>query len=257
MLDDGSNRRKHVGNNVCAITDIGRRRTGNEDAFQVSPDGQMMIVADGMGGHASGELASTLSIQLFDQFFSEKRKSDIAGGSGSVIPLLTQAFHYVNQRIYEESERRRLDKGMGAALITGYILEGMLYLCHVGDVRGYLSNRGTFEQVTQDHSVVAQMVREGELTPEQGKQSTRRNELLQAIGIWPQINPEVNYRSLFPGDYVLLCSDGLWGVVSDHRMWEIVEASLTIEEAAMDLVTAANEAGGPDNITVALYKYVG
>lgn len=242
---------------LCAITDVGRVRDHNEDTFHVSEDGRLLIVADGMGGHEAGEVASALAVEAVAEFFASKRQQATDSSVESIEPLLIEAFTTAHQKVLEAARSREGCRGMGTTLITACVHGDRLYTCHVGDVRCYARTATGLEQVTQDHSVVGALVQAGELTAEQARVHPRKNEVLQAVGLSNGIVPEVSSRTLGNGDRVLLCSDGLWEALSDEEICSIMDWDGSMRQRAIQLVDRANEAGGHDNITVVLYEHCG
>lgn len=241
---------------LCAITDVGRVRDHNEDTFHVSEDGRLLIVADGMGGHEAGEVASALAVEAVAEFFATKCQQATDSSVESIELLLIEAFTTAHQKVLEAARSREGCRGMGATLILACVHSDRLYTCHVGDVRCYVRTVDRFEQITQDHSPVGALVQAGELTAEQARVHPRKNEILQAVGLPNGIVPEVSSRTLGNGDRVLLCSDGLWEALSDEEICSIVDWDGSMRQRAIQLVDRANEAGGHDNITVVLYEHV-
>lgn len=241
---------------LCAITDVGQVRDHNEDTFHISDDGQLLIVADGMGGHEAGEVASALAVEVVAEFLAAQPQQATDSSTESIELQLTEAFTTAHQRVLETSHSREGCRGMGTTLITACVRGDQLYTCHVGDVRCYVRTAAGLEQVTQDHSVVGALVQAGELTAEQARVHPRKNEILQAIGLSNGVIPEVNSRVLGNGDRVLLCSDGLWEALSDEEICSIMDWDGSMRQRATQLVNRANEAGGYDNITVVLYEHV-
>jgi protein phosphatase len=240
---------------LCAITDVGRVRDHNEDTFYISEDARVLIVADGMGGHEAGEVASALAVQVVADFFTPERQQAIAAGTEPLGPLLMQALEAAHRQVRDASQTREECHNMGTTLILAYIQGDHLYTCHVGDVRCYVQASAGLEQITQDHSVVGTLVQAGKLTPEEARVHPKKNELLQAIGLPHGIVPEVNTRVLANGDRALLCSDGLWESLSDGDVVTILAWDGSTRQRAIQLVDRANAAGGTDNITVVLYEH--
>jgi protein phosphatase len=248
-------RRKVVAptNQLCGITDVGQVRDHNEDAFYLSEDGRLLLVADGMGGHEAGEVASALAIEAAAQFVTADQSKDIDAGVQPFEPLLMGALGAAHRKVIEASVTPQGRRDMGSALILAYLKSDRLYTCHVGDVRCYVLWGSTFQQITRDHSVVGALVQSGQLTPEEARVHPKKNEILQAIGMPSGVVPEVNTRPLANGDRVLLCSDGLWEALPEAEIRSIVEWEGTMRQLATQLVDRANDAGGFDNITVVLY----
>ena len=237
----------------CGVTDVGRVRDLNEDQFHVASEGRLMIVADGMGGHEDGEVASTLAVETIVQYLPPERRQTMQLDAENVERTLGDALAAAHKRVRETSGDGH--DGMGATLIVAVVVHDELYTCHVGDVRCYVRARSGFHQVTRDHSVVADLVEQGHLTPEQARVHLHKNEVLQAIGMPRDLAPETNRRTLDDGDCVLLCSDGLWEALSDEHIGTILDWEGSVRQKATQLVDRANYAGGQDNITVVLYEH--
>lgn len=241
---------------LCGISDIGGREK-NEDAFFLSPLGPFMVVADGMGGHQAGEVASEIAIKTLAEFFDEGRGGSERGGQEAEA-LLVAAFEEAHRRVAEAARSDATRSGMGTTLIAGLIDGSRLYTCHVGDVRCYVRSSKGLEQITRDHSVVAALVRAGQLTDEEARTHELRNRIDQALGLPMRIVPELHCVELSPGDRVLLCSDGLWGALRDEEIREVVDWEGTARQRAMQLVNRARSSpDADDNITVVLYDLAG
>ncbi|HQI83788.1 MAG TPA: protein phosphatase 2C domain-containing protein [Anaerolineae bacterium] len=244
-------------------TDVGQVREHNEDALFVvsgeheasnaAPAFGLFMVADGMGGHQSGEAASSLSLrvassQLLAQVY---------------LPLISGTDHNANQPSLTDVVREAISlanravtrdlPGSGSTLTCGMILEGRLFIGHVGDSRAYLLRAGQPpKQLTKDHSLVSRLIEMGQLTEAEATTHPQRNVLYRAIGQGGALEIDVMTYALLPGDRLLLCSDGLWGFVEESEIWRIIQAAPTPQQACAQLVAAANAAGGNDNITVIL-----
>jgi len=228
-------------------SDIGRQRSSNQDCcgMGVAPgDGaRIWVVADGMGGHAGGETASRLAV--------EAALASFAAGSGALEERLRQAIGAANRAVIEAASRDRELTGMGttAVALAASGDDAQLYVANVGDSRAYRVRRGRIEQLTRDHSVVAEMVRRGMITEDEATLHPRRHEVLRSLGFEPELDVDVDAVEFAAGDTFLLCSDGLTGVVDDAEIAALC-AKRRPSEAARALVDAANARGGPDNITV-------
>jgi PPM family protein phosphatase len=224
-------------------TDTGRQRRGNEDnAFARAP---VFVVADGMGGAQAGEVASQIAIEAFEQGLPD---------SGSPEERLADRVREANRRIHERSQTDHERAGMGTTLTAAYLDDAALAIAHVGDSRAYLFRDGSLERLTQDHSLVEELVRQQKLTPEQAAEHPQRSIITRALG--PEENVEVDTWT-YPvraGDVLLLCSDGLTSMVPESRVAEILAASSSLSAAADALIDEANAAGGRDNITVVLFR---
>lgn len=222
---------------VESRTDVGRVRAGNEDALHVADDARVVAVADGMGGHQAGEVASATAIAALQE--------SLAGGA-AVGDAVSNANDAVVAKAADDSALR----GMGTTLTVGVLDGTTLVIGHVGDSRAYLLRAGTLRQVTTDHSVVAELVATGEITEAEALTDPRRAMITRVVGIESPIEVDVLPLELEPGDRLLLCSDGLTTMVRDDAIAEILATEDDRSRAADELVQAANLAGGADNITV-------
>jgi len=222
---------------AAAVTDVGRVRDGNEDAFLVDDRLHLFAVADGMGGHRAGEVASATALEAL--------RAAVAAGRP-----LDEALELANDAVYEKSTDDPSMAGMGTTLTAGMAVENDLFLIgHVGDSRAYLVRGPEMEQVTDDHSLVEELVRDGKLTPEQAAVHPQRSIITRALGVADGVEIDLYPVVLEPGDRIVLCSDGLSSMVRDPVIARIVRREPEPTRAAEALVDAANEAGGEDNIT--------
>lgn len=223
-----------------ALTDIGKVRETNEDSFVCQPP--LFVVADGMGGHVAGEIASRLA--------SETVSLHVGAHAGEVNPqtLLSQAITQANLLIHRMAKEKSEYAGMGTTLTAAYVEGPRLYWGHVGDSRLYLLRDGALRQVTEDHSLVGELVRNGSITAEEALVHPHRNILTRAVGTGETIRVDTGSLDLMPGDAMLLCTDGLTNLVTDTD----IAASMGMGGAQVPdaLVARANAAGGLDNITV-------
>jgi protein phosphatase len=238
----------------------GLRREENEDSYCVRPDLGLYIVADGMGGHAAGEVASRLAIDTIEAFIDETKTSDVQrtwpfpydpalSHDGN---RLKAAMRLANRRIASAVERDPSLKGMATTAASLLIGPEGVTVAHVGDSRVYRSRNGALQQVTDDHSWVGEQVRAGSLTEADAKQHPWRNVVTRALAGGEDPEVDVAEVQAERGDVLMICSDGLSGVVSNDACQAIIAAASSLEEACEHLIHAANAAGGPDNITVAL-----
>lgn len=223
-------------------TDIGRIREGNEDSFLVEPP--LYAVADGMGGARGGEVASQLALTTIEEGFLEDR---------APLPALV---HEANAAVFARSNEDRRVAGMGTTLTAALIRGDLALLVHVGDSRAYLLRGGELRQVTEDHTLVERMVRAGEISPDEADVHPHRNVLLRVLGTEADVDVDETQLGLLEGDRLLLCSDGLTGMITDAQIQAILEAAVAPQDAADRLVRAANRAGGIDNITVVVLDLV-
>jgi len=234
---------------VCAgKSDIGRKRHNNEDALVVRADLGLVSLADGMGGAASGELASAIFVRSVSEVFEEgsRRKEE------SAIRLVQRAFLRANETIWKETLENPDLRGMGctAELLT---FEGRSYLLgHVGDSRTYLYRNGKLRRVTKDHSVIQDQLDKGFITPEEARTHSLRNVITRAVGVQETVAVDLIRGRGLAGDHFLLCSDGLSDMITEETIAEILSMPLSLDERAEKLIEAANTAGGSDNVTVAL-----
>lgn len=234
--------------NMYGMTDVGKRRSGNEDAFELLPDKQLCIVSDGMGGHNAGEVASSITVETLADTF---KGIDMASLSEEDIEqTMLNAVRAANTAVYEKGMSSSELAGMGCTLVMTYLTKEFLYACNVGDSRVYVIDKERIETVTTDHSVVMELVQQGEMTLEEARHSQLKNQLTQALGISSVVNPQYVKYPLKQGDTVLLCSDGLWDMLSDAEIHAIVKEGDTLEATCGKLIEEANAAGGHDNITV-------
>ncbi len=231
---------------TASMTDTGRKRRHNEDAFVVEPP--LFAVADGMGGAQAGELASGLAAAAL------KDVQEPGSGEERVDELIQQA----NRRVYERQSQDASASGMGTTMTVALVEDGRVVIGHVGDSRAYLLRGRSLEQLTEDHSLVAELVRSGKLSPEEAEDHPQRSVITRALGTDPDVDVDTFSVETEPGDLFLICSDGLTSMVDD----ETIRAELTrnrsdLKSAAKALVRAANNGGGEDNITVVFFEIGG
>ncbi|MEA2193666.1 MAG: family protein phosphatase [Solirubrobacteraceae bacterium] len=226
-------------------SDTGRARRANEDAyFARSP---VFVVADGMGGAQAGEVASRLAIEAF-----ERGLADGAGASGE--ELLADRVQEANRRIHEMSQSAQERAGMGTTITAAHVGEHDVAIAHVGDSRAYRLRGEEFTRLTEDHSLVEEMRRRGQLTAQEADEHPQRSIITRALGPEPDVLVDTRSWRGQAGDVFLLCSDGLTSMVPESRVAEIVRAAGTLPDAGHALIDAANQAGGRDNITVVLFR---
>jgi protein phosphatase len=219
-------------------SDIGRVREGNEDSYLLEPP--LYAVADGMGGHRGGEVASQLALETVEHMFHEGRGT------------LSEQVREANRAVFSRSAADRKVTGMGTTLTAAMIQDDVAHLAHVGDSRAYLLRADGFRQLTEDHTLVGRMVKAGEITPAEADVHPHRNVVTRALGTEPDLEVDELDLGLLEGDRLLLCSDGLTNMVTEEQIQAILTSTPDPQEAADRLVRAANRAGGLDNITVLL-----
>jgi PPM family protein phosphatase len=229
---------------AASVTDTGRRRRHNEDAYVCEPP--LFAVADGMGGAQAGELASSLAAAAL-----RDETSELAGGEGRVDDLIQEA----NRRVYQRQSQDASASGMGTTMTVALVEDGRVAIGHVGDSRAYLIRDRKLEQLTEDHSLVAELVRSGKLSPEEAEGHPQRSVITRALGTDPDVDVDTFSVETRPGDLFLLCSDGLTSMVDDETILREVERNRSdLAKAAKALVRAANKGGGEDNITVVFFE---
>ena len=234
---------------ACALTDTGRVRTANQDYVyaSVEPVGSLpnlFVVADGMGGHQAGDYASRYIVENLVSYLQYTENSQI-------VPLLREGILKVNTQLYQESKGKPELSGMGTTLVAAVADENTLYVANVGDSRLYLV-RDRIRQVTRDHSYVEELVSLGRLERGSKDYKDKKNIITRAVGTEDKLLVDFFEVGLEPGDYILMCSDGLSNMLEDAEMEEIIGSDLELQEKAEKLITVANDNGGKDNIAVVL-----
>jgi PPM family protein phosphatase len=229
------------------VSDTGRKRRHNEDSFVCEPP--LFAVADGMGGAQAGELASTLAAAAL-----RDEPGNAGGGEERVDELIQEA----NRRVYQRQSEDAAASGMGTTMTVALLEDSHVAIGHVGDSRAYLIRGRSLEQLTEDHSLVAELVRSGRLSPEEAEDHPQRSVITRALGTDPDVDVDTFSVETKPGDVFLLCSDGLTSMVDDERILSEVERHRQdLRSAAKALVRAANKGGGEDNITVVFFEIAG
>jgi serine/threonine protein phosphatase PrpC len=243
------------------VTDVGRVRTNNEDCYKIVEPLNLFVLSDGMGGEAHGEIASALAVETVVKHCLDVEATPAAKVVGAVQPnwtartkRLSTAVHLANRNIFKSAEENPDQHGMGATLTAVWIDGAKLSIAHVGDSRAYLLRGGSLLQLTRDHSLVAEQVRRGILTPAEAEESDMQSVLLRALGAQAEIEVDAEEHTLFPRDVLLLCSDGLTRMVTEPEIAGTLQAETDSGRAAEKLVALANERGGPDNITVVIVR---
>lgn len=240
--------------------DPGLIRKLNEDSIfsarfelqtqQGTVEGGLFAVADGMGGHNAGEVASALAIRSFS---AECLSSLLEPVSAPSLTVMADAFNRANSDVLEAAEDREL-QGMGTTLTAAVIIGSDMFIAHIGDSRCYIINSRETLQVTRDHSVVQQLVDEGLITQEQARLHPRRNEITRVLGYSRDASPDLIHVRLYEGDNIILCSDGLYSVLPNEKIAELVLGTTDPRQACSDLVGHANLLGGPDNISIIIVR---
>lgn len=240
--------------NIQIVSDVGNVRSNNEDsAAAVYPEngsmrvdrGMMLVLADGMGGHNSGEVASRMAVERISKLFF--------GGRGEVLDRLKNAFHLVNTEIYRAGQEEP-HKGMGTTCTAVVTIGDALYVAHVGDSRAYHWREGQLTRMTADQTYVQYLIQTGTLAHEEANKHPKRNVLMQALGAAATVEPEVSCKEggAAPGDIIFLCSDGLYEYLSDDEIKTYLNEGADRADTAREMVDEAKRRGGHDNITVVL-----
>ena len=236
----------------AAKTDVGMKRTHNEDYFSLMEDEQLFIVADGMGGHSSGEVASRLAAETVSEFYQRTKDEDATWpykmdrNLSYIENRLVCGIKLANYKIYEAASKDIRFKGMGTTVVTCLISGDKIYIAHVGDSRCYRLRAGGLEQVTRDHSLLEDYKdAKPDMTVEEERNFPHKNVITRALGMRDTVQVDIRTDEVMDGDVFLLCSDGL----SDEHIKQILAAGEDLEKSVADLVDQANRAGGTDNIT--------
>jgi protein phosphatase len=239
---------------VAAGTDVGRIRAGNEDSLyaDADPERGLFIVADGMGGHAAGEVASEMAVQIVARDLAAVR--DLSGSEPLV--QMADALRDANRAIYERTIVEADKQGMGTTASCLLMGGGRWIIGHIGDSRVYLLRDGLFRQVTKDHSYVQEQVDAGFLTPEQARYHPYSNVITRCVGANAQVEADVLHGELHDGDLYLVASDGLTGMVEDPQLKKILETRTNPGQMVNAMITEANRRGGLDNITAIVVQVV-
>ncbi len=239
-----------------AKSDVGKVRELNEDSFYISDsldEIQLYILADGMGGYNGGEIASKLAIQSAKNYIESNFK-EIEKDKDSIIQLVGSSVEYANMIVYEKSKENDELNGMGTTLDVCLIYNNRVFIGHVGDSRVYRIRKEFMRKLTQDHSYVQKLVKDGTITKEEAVHHPQKNMLMKALGCNAFVEPDVMVKGFLKDDILIMNSDGLTNLVSQEEIFR--EAKKDIEQAPKELVNLANEKGGYDNITVIVIKNI-
>jgi len=236
---------------IAGTTHVGRLRKVNQDAFDRFDDHErgeiLLVVADGMGGHPGGEVASKMAVGTLGKLCRE--------GDGDPPTRLQHAIERANFEIHKLASKDRTLKGMGTTVVAFLLCEeGPSFVAHVGDSRLYRLRGEDFEALTEDHSVVALLVRNGTITPEEAWDHPKRNQIMRALGVWEETEVDVAPLELRTGDAFLLCSDGLYGMLPDTDLKALADRAPDAHTGVAWMIDAANQAGGADNITAMIVQ---
>jgi PPM family protein phosphatase len=243
------------------VTSVGRVRTNNEDCFKIVEPLNLFVLSDGMGGEAHGEIASALAVEAVVKHCQETQDDpamtvfgDMPAAWSEKTKRLSSAVHLANKSIFDSAQKHPERHGMGATLTAAWIEGDRVSIAHVGDSRAYLLRGGSLQQLTTDHSLVAEQVRRGILTPAEAEKSEMQSVLLRALGAHEEIEVDAEEHMLFGRDILLLCSDGLTRMVTEPEIAGTLQAEPDPTKAAQRLVELANDQGGADNVTVVVVR---
>lgn len=244
-----------------AVTDVGVRRSHNEDNVGITPEMGFAVLADGMGGHNAGEVASAMAVDITTRILSDslakigEGELDESTGFSLESSAARSAVATANNAIFETSQQKRECAGMGTTIVVALFYGNRLTAAHVGDSRMYRFRNDLLTHVTEDHSLIQEQVRRGLLTADDARNSSLKNLVTRALGVEPDVEPDIVEDIVRPGDIYLLCSDGLTDVVPDEAIRLTLEQfNNDLRKAASQLILLANDAGGPDNISVILIR---
>lgn len=244
-------------------THVGMKRAHNEDSLRLFREENLFIVADGMGGHASGEVASQMSVESLAEFFRATAEDDevtwpykMDKGRKYEENRVITGIKLSNRKIFESASRDSKLKGMGTTIVVVFFVNGGAYVGHVGDSRVYRQRNGKLTQLTEDHSLLNDYIKMKNLTPEEIEAFPHKNVIVRALGMKETVQVDVYHEIPETGDTYLLCSDGLSGMVNDENIQRILgDTETDLDKKAERLIELANENGGTDNITVILVRY--
>ena len=246
---------------IMGLTDTGIVRAKNEDSIGFDSALGLVVLADGMGGHRGGEIASSLTVDTIINKLQQSLPEVVAGeideasGFSRESICIQDAVVEANQKVYHASEANPEHKGMGTTIVVLQFYNNTFSLAHIGDSRCYRLRGDKFEQITKDHSLLQELIDRGFYTPEEARKSMNKNLVTRALGIDPVVMPDVQEDIVLKNDIYLLCSDGLTDLVEDKDIYlTIKQFSANLEEAAKQLITKANQNGGKDNISVMLCR---
>lgn len=239
----------------CGITDVGLKRGHNEDNYLINEELNLYVVADGMGGHAGGEYASAIAVNTVEEVVTSLESETIDLDTTDPVEItrhkLSHAIRLAGRRIFEKAKEQPEYHGMGTTVVVLLVRSGNAYVAHVGDSRVYMVRDGGIEQITEDHSLIAEKIRHGLITPEEAKNHKMRNVITRSLGYQEDVEVDLSVRAVRRGDAFLLCSDGLSGLVEDPELLDHVLQDGP-QPAARKLIELACQRGGDDNITTVI-----
>jgi len=241
----------------AGASDIGKEREENEDSYIVEPESGLFIVSDGMGGHRGGKLAASIVTEDLSAIIDAGLHKLRSSSPRAIRRMLGKTIMEQNRHLHMEGTSESGYKGMGATLVMALLREGRAYIANLGDSRMYRLRKMRFVQLTRDHSVVTELIDAGEIKPEDAEDHDAAGEITHYVGMEDKAAAHLHSFALVRGDRLLLCTDGLSGLVSDNMIAAILRGKAEPQEACDELVRAANSAGGHDNITVVVIDWNG
>jgi protein phosphatase len=242
-------------------TNVGMKRAHNEDSFYLPESERLAIVADGMGGHASGEVASRMAVETIAGFFRATQEEQqltwpfkMDRGHRYDVNRMVTAIKLANLKIHEQAQKDPQCHGMGTTVVATLFADDALIVGHVGDSRLYRLRDGTFEQITEDHSLLNDYIKIKRLSPEEIASFPHKNVIVRALGMKDSVQVDIHIDNPRLGDIYVLCSDGLSGMVKDHEISEVADAEVDLDNVCERLIGMANKNGGLDNITVVVIR---
>jgi len=229
---------------AAGISHIGKIRANNEDAYYLDEKHKLIAVADGMGGHKAGEIASRIAIEAITSLVDINDQSSIMPAE-----VFRKVFSAANQRIWNQAHETEDCKGMGTTLTAVWIVDDLAYVAHIGDSRAYLIHEGKIRQVTRDHTLVEELIKTGTIDRESALSHPQKNVLMKAVGADDSISPDLHEIEVYEGDIFLLCSDGLTHYLKDIEIGDLLTKSTALETSLNLMTELALERGGADNIT--------
>ncbi len=242
---------------VFGLSDVGCIRELNEDCYCICGFGDnsergFCILADGMGGHNAGEVASQNAVKLI----AEEMNRLLESGEKEIPGQLSRAVSAANTGVYTMASENPIHRGMGTTVVTAFIDDGTAYVANVGDSRAYAVRDDEIVQITTDHSVVSELVMRGTITKEEARLHPQKNIITRAVGTDKSVRTDIFEYNYSPGDVMIICSDGLSTMLDDNRILEIIKSKKTSEDTVNSLIAAAKEEGGLDNITVICIRFI-
>lgn len=233
------------------LTDVGQVRENNEDAWSADPEQNVFVLADGMGGHSAGEIASQETVERYSALIQSKYPEI---SLDNVKQQLNEIINEVNKSVFRLARADRELRGMGTTICSALFVEGLMCFAHVGDSRIYRFRNQKLKQLTEDHSLVQELLDLGELNSRQANEFTQRNIITKAIGTEPEVEATIDTCDVQPGDIILMCSDGLSDLLTNREIEKLLNLSADIDQKVDLFVQSANRRGGVDNITVILME---